>query len=61
MTYDTWKATNPDDEWLGSDPSEKDEEPNEFDELAQALHQHTKALAELQEALQKVRAIVFGD
>jgi len=20
MTYDTWKATNPDDEWLGPEP-----------------------------------------
>jgi hypothetical protein len=24
--YDTWKATNPDDEWLGPDPEDRDEE-----------------------------------
>jgi len=24
--YDTWKATNPDDEWLGPDPGEVDGE-----------------------------------
>ena len=61
MTYDTWKATNPHEEWLGPDPSEWDEEPNEFDELARALHQHAKALAELEKALQKVRTVIFAN
>ena len=28
MTYDHWKATNPEDEWLGPDPDEDD-----FDDL----------------------------
>jgi hypothetical protein len=29
MSYDDWKTTNPDDEWLGPDPAEEhdDEEP----------------------------------
>jgi hypothetical protein len=25
MTYDHWKATNPQDEWLGSEPWERDD------------------------------------
>ena len=27
MTYDTWKATNPQDEWLGPQPQDQAEEP----------------------------------
>jgi hypothetical protein len=32
MSYDHWKTTNPDDEWLGPDPAEEhdDEEPPEL-------------------------------
>ena len=51
MTYDTWKATNPDEEWLGPDPSEWDEEPNEFDELARALHQHEVSVSRTREGI----------
>jgi hypothetical protein len=61
MTYDTWKATNPDDEWLGLDPSQMDEEQNELDDLIRALHEDAKALAELQKALQRVRTTLSGD
>jgi hypothetical protein len=57
MTYDTWKATNPDDQWLGPDSAERDKE----DDLIRALHEHAKALAELQRALQRVRTTLFGD
>ena len=61
MTYDTWKATNPDDQWLGPDSAERDEECDELDDLIRALHEHAKALAELQRALQRVRTSLFGD
>jgi hypothetical protein len=61
MTYDTWKATNPDVEWLGPDSAERDEECNELNDLILALHEHAKALAELQRALQRVHATLFGD
>ena len=32
----------------------------EFDELARALDEHAKVLAQLEEALQEVRIVVFG-
>jgi hypothetical protein len=44
-----------------TEAEQKDEAPTEFDELARALHQHAKALAELQKALQKVRRTLFGE
>lgn len=28
MTYDNWKATNPDDEWLGPEPDDQEDCPN---------------------------------
>jgi hypothetical protein len=34
--YDHWKATNPDDEWLGPEPDQDDEEP-EKEELPASL------------------------
>ena len=61
MTYDTWKATDPDDGWLGPDLSQMDGEQNELDDLIRALHEHAKALAELQKALQRVCTTLFGD
>jgi hypothetical protein len=62
MTNDRYKTTDPAWEWRGPDPSQSDEEPpTAFDELALALHQHAKALAELKEALQKVRKSLFGN
>ena len=38
-----------------------DEEQNELDDLIRALHEHAKALAEVQRALQMVRTTLFGD
>jgi hypothetical protein len=35
MTYDTWKATNSDDEWLGPDPNEPSGRDQIIDELDQ--------------------------
>lgn len=29
MSYDHWKTTNPDDEWLGPEPQSEEEEPEE--------------------------------
>jgi hypothetical protein len=36
MTNDYYKTTDSNWEWLGPDPSQEEEEPNEFDELVQS-------------------------
>jgi hypothetical protein len=48
MTYDHWKTTNPDDEWLGPNPDECDDpEPEEYDPLVDAYHCWELAMDEL--------------
>jgi hypothetical protein len=42
MTYDHWKATNPQDEWLGSEPWERDD-MSEFCEPGSAWRENEAA------------------
>ena len=60
MTNDTYQATDHSLEWRGPEP-DQDDAPTELDQLIRALHEHAKALAELQSALLAVRKRLQGD
>lgn len=48
MTYDHWKTTNPEDEWLGPDPMDEGDDPDnlepEIDRLRAMLGRYAEAI-----------------
>ena len=59
MTYDTWKTTNPDDEWLGPEPGSEDfTEPLDETEEGIDMTKHSENIAELVTALAKAQAVI---
>lgn len=48
MSYDHWKTTNPDDEWLGPDPREQQAEEDYWRMVAEDRQHSGLAAAEIQ-------------